>query len=539
MITFIACEDEVLNKEPKRFFSEIDLWNDFGMVKGYMANCYGALGDWRYTLRGGSAGSYESATNDAFIRYNYSIWVMNEGTISANNMGGWGTRWSQLYNYIRQINIFFERIDELEGVNDEEINIAKGEMKFLRARCYADLINHFGGVPIITNVYGLNDDFMVERSSYQDVVDYIISELDDASNLVPATRPSSDWGKVTKGACLALKSRVLLYAASILHDPSTEPNGSLFDYDKSNKWQEAADAAKAVIDLDLYSLVQVSSWQDYQLMFMANNSELIFGKSYSSQYSDWFIDLPNSPNGYGGWACNSPTQNLVDAYQMANGKNIDDPESGYNPDPELIYKNRELRFYANIVFQGCEFRGRKVEFYLPGGLDSSDGPLGHGCTQTGYTVRKFQDESIDFTTQYSTRPWIYFRLAEIYLNYAEAQYHLGNEDIAREYVNKIRNRVHLPDINSSGEELLQDIMHERRIELYFENHRFFDIRRWMIANETQGEVDAMGLDWRLENGKLSYILKVAQQTNWNDRMYYIPIPLSEIERTNLDQNPGY
>lgn len=538
IFTFAGCEKEVLNKEPKQFFSELDLWSDLGMIEAYTADLYNVLGDWRYTLRGGAAGSYASATNDAYIRYNYNIWVMNEGSISADNMGGWGPRWGQLYGDIRSINIFFDQIDKVEG-DQELLNFLKGEMHFLRARAYADLVKHFGGVPLITEPFELDDDFMIDRNSYREIVDFVISELDNAASLLPNTRPSGTLGRATRPAALAQKSRMLLYAASKLHDPSTEPSGSLFDYDKVNKWQEAADAAKAVIDLGMFSLPEVDTWKDYQLMFMSVNSETIFTKPYSSQYPDWFLDLPNSPNGYGGWATNSPTQNLVDAFQTADGKYINDPESGYDPSPSTIYNNRELRFYANIVHQGSEFRGRPVEFYLPGGMDSADGPLGHGCTHTGYTVRKFQDESIDFTSEYSIRPWVYFRLSEIYLNYAEAQYHLGNEDIAREYINKIRKRVHLPDINTSGNELIRDIMHERRMELYFENHYFFDIRRWMIAEETQGDVNAIGFDWMIEDGEVYYNTHTVQTTTWHDRMYYIPIPRSEIDRTGLVQNPGY
>jgi hypothetical protein len=180
-------------------------------------------------------------------------------------------------------------------------------------------------------------------------------------------------------------------------------------------------------------------------------------------------------------------------------------------------------------------------------LDSKDGPTGWNYAQTGYTMRKHMDESVDFLKTASTTPEIYFRLAGIYLNYAEAEYHLDNEDIARKYVNKIRNRVHLPDIHSSGQELLKDIRHERRIELTYEQyHRFNDLRRWMLA-EKELSKDAKGIAWKKVNGqgelsddgKLTYNFITAQHRSFKKRMYYLPIPKSEIEKTDLQQNWGY
>jgi hypothetical protein len=161
-------------------------------------------------------------------------------------------------------------------------------------------------------------------------------------------------------------------------------------------------------------------------------------------------------------------------------------------------------------------------------------------------MRKFMDESVDFNKGLGKQPYIFFRLAEIYLNYAEAQYHLDNEPVAREYINKIRARVGMPDISSSGPQLLEDIRHERRIELCFESKRFFDVRRWMIAEETDNK-NAAGVEWKKVNangelspaGTLQYKMVTAQQRSFLARMYYLPIPLSEINKTDLQQNPGY
>ena len=553
LFSFMGCEEEVLDKKPQTTFSEKDVWDDIDLIERYVINNYNALrGNWGYQLHGG-AYHLDAATNDIYSWSSYSFHNILDGTIGPDNINPRGPEangWSGSYEKIRNLNVFLEKIDESEDLDEEKVEVLKGEVKFLRAITYFHLVNFYGGVPIINKVFELDEDFMTERDSYQDVVDFIVSEADEAKEMLPETRSSDNWGRINKGACRALKSEILLYAASKLHNPDTEPSGPLFDYDKENKWQEAADAAKAVIDMPQYSLVQIDTWKDYQQMFLEKNSELILAKPNSAEYGSntSTLQIRSGPNGSGGYGHNTPTQNLVDAFEMANGKMIDEEGSGYNPSPDSIYENRELRFYANIIYEGCQFRGREIEYHLPGGMDSKDGPLAAGRSRTGYNLRKYQDESIDQTKEVSDRPNPIYRLASFYLNYAEAQYHLGNESIAREYVNKIRNRVHLPDINSSGKELLNDIRHERRIELLAERgKRFFDIRRWMIASEIE-KSDRRAIDWKKVdedgeldiNGELKYEIFTVKETVWDDKMYYLPIRRSEMEKAPyLQQNPGY
>ncbi|MDZ7690886.1 MAG: RagB/SusD family nutrient uptake outer membrane protein [Balneolaceae bacterium] len=253
---------------------------------------------------------------------------------------------------------------------------------------------------------------------------------------------------------------------------------------------------------------------------------------------DNWVDKMNSPNGYFGWAGNCPSQNYVDKFQMANGMNIN--ESGSNYDPQNPYIDRELRFYANIVYNGRMYRGREAEFFN-GGLDSPTSSVRPwNASPTGYTLYKFMDESVDFTTTSAPTPYIIYRLAEIYLNYAEAQYHLGNEDEARDYVNRVRTRAELPEIQSSGDQLLQDIRHERSIELAFENdHRWNDLRRWEILDQVAGD-DYIKIDIEKDgSGNLTYNRITAFERNFQPRMYSLPIPLEEIQKSSLKQNPGY
>ncbi len=558
LFIFIGCEDEVLDKSPKTVLTENELWNDKNLMEKYLYSTYNALptvwGISYYNTAAWTGGiaMLVNVSDEGFDQYNAdNLWLMNQGNISSDNLGPWTKQWAGNYSSIKNCNIFLERVDESAVVDEKTRSLWKGEVKFLRAYCYAYLIDYWGGVPIITKAFGLNDDFKVPRNSYEECVDFIIKELNEAQAMVPEDWSTAYWGRITKGACSALKSRVLLRAASKLHDPNTNPNGKLYDYGKETKWQDAADAAKAVIDMPQYSLTTVNTWEDYKKIFTELNSEIILATPRTSQYNAYgpyyalYIDLMNVPNGYpGGWSTNCPTQNMVDAFQMNNGKNINDSGSDYINSVEGIYENRELRFYANIIYNDAELLGRKLQYFQPGGKDSKDF---RNYGKTGYNMRKFMDEShVPSFAMNGNQPRIHFRLAEIYLNYAEAEYRLGHEDVAREYVNKIRKRVHLPEITTSGVELFKDIMHERRIELCFEDQRYFDVRRWMIADQTENE-DAYGIEWGKydANGNLSvdgtlkYTISLVQERNFSNKLYYLPISLSEIQKTDLEQNSGY
>ncbi len=537
VLVFQGCEEQVLDKPPRDVFSEVDVWNDIELAKKFQTTIYNGL--WLSPYKEIFAASSDEALSAENIT---GINNFTRGMIAPDYMMQFAPIWAFEYRYIRKANIFLDGIEALEG--DEEVkNVLKGETKFLRARMYFDLIKLFGGVPLITDVFELDDEFMVSRDSYESIVDWIVKELDEAAALVPAVRPASEWGRVTKGACLATKSNVLLHANSKLHDPSTQPSGPLFDYTKDT-WQACADAAKAVIDMPQYSLQPVETWQDYHRIFIEPNPEIIFAKVYHNNYGNRaaHICYANAPVKDGGWAEHTPLQGLIDEYEMDNGKRIYEEGSGYNPSIETIYSNREKRFYANILYHGSVWK-TPLDVVYPGGIEVSTPP--YICT--GYRLRKFMDETIQYMAgENGDTPWVWLRLAELYLNYAEAQFELGHEDIARDYVNIIRNRVGLPDITSSGQELFNDIVHERQIELCFEYHRFFDVRRWMIADSTDNK-DAMGIVWeKLDsqgnldpNGTLSYRYDLFYEREFTDKMYYLPIPYSEIVKTELEQNPGY
>jgi starch-binding outer membrane protein, SusD/RagB family len=257
-------------------------------------------------------------------------------------------------------------------------------------------------------------------------------------------------------------------------------------------------------------------------------------------------------NGDRGWGSDTPTQNHVDAYEMANGLPITNGASGY--DPANPYAGRDPRFYATILFDGAVWKNRATETFVSGeasvtgGKDTNQGPFDpQNATQSGYYTKKFLQEEVlpeQGSTVRSTSPWIMFRYAEILLNYAEAQFMLGNEGEARAIVNQVRKRpgVNMPDITEGGADLLKKIQNERRVELAFEGHRYFDVRRWKIANETESK-DIMGITIKkMSNGSKTYEPKLLiDRPAWDDRLLLLPIPRAEVNRSleSLKQNTGY
>lgn len=444
--------------------------------------------------------------------------------------------WPTLYSTISKANTFFANIGRLDPVaNADFIKNATGQVYFLRALCYFELLKRFGGVVLVTKVYAVNDTtFHETRTSWDSTKNFILSDISQAVSMLPGTVSSDNNGMATVGAALALKSRLLLYAASPYFNTSND----------MTKWQAAADAAKAVIDLGQYSLYASST--SYGKIFTDFfNPEVIFARIFGNVYDDRYntVNRDLSPNGYGngnGYSAYNPLQQMVDDFQMADGTAFswNNPVEAANP-----YQNRDPRFYADILFNGHSFQGRPAQFYQ-GGLDSKESAFAYwNASKTGYTILKMVDSTYDFSSvYYSPSQWIVFRLAEIYLNYAEAEAALGNTVEALTYLNMIRERAGMPDLTSAGgTDLMQKIQQERRIELCFEGHRFFDLRRWGIAETGAG--NALGViinPTNASNTSFSYQIDTVEVRTWVPSFYYYPIPRSETQiNPALTQNPGY
>jgi hypothetical protein len=391
-------------------------------------------------------------------------------------------------------------------------------------------------------VYNLSDNLqdaaLFTRSTIKESMDYAISELDAAAAGLPLNN-SGSWkeGRATKGAALALKSRLTLYAASPLYNAGT--------------WADAAKAAQDVIALNKYSLYQGG----YGNLFLdANNPETIFARYYTKGAGHTHMEIANGPNGYGGWGGNLPLQNLVDDYEMNTGKPITDPASGF--DPANPYKNRDNRFYATILYNGAPYRGDTIRTFTPGGKDSKDGPDNWNTSKTGYYLKKYMNDSYPLQNPWGNagfQPWYYFRYAEILLNYAEAANEAYGPDAvapgatmtARQAVNMIRTRasVNMPELPAglSKDAMRDAVRYERRIELAFEEHRFYDVRRWKIADVTENK-PAGGISITKSGSNFVYTPKVALDgRKFLVQHYWLPIPRAEIQASGnkIEQNPNY
>lgn len=535
---------KALDKAPLDSYTDQSVWSDLKLAEAFANNIYNVLPTCTYNWSNSINRSFllSSAVDEAYNKFDYAgvRSVITKGILSPDNAGDFDI-WAKNYYHIQNANLFLSKIDDIPG-DETYRNRIKGEVIFLRAFAYFQLASDYGGVPLIREPFDLNSNFVVPRSSYDECISFIVQELDQAAGLLPGNASGSTIGRITEPMALALKSRVLLYAASAQWNPTND----------AAKWEAASAASKAVIDMNRFQL----HTGNYTEIFTTFNTELIGVRLSNKQYN-WSafdgIEMMSYPSGFHGWAAFAPTQNLVDAFGMANGKLTSDPLSGYNP--QQPYLNRDPRFYANIVYDGrplgnpayVTYRvnssnptGTEAEFY-EGGMDSPQGIDTWNNSETRYTFRKYMDTTYDFnvTTQ-TNKFWILSRLAEIYLNYAEAEFHLGREANARQYLDLVRSRAGITTpVTESGAALEARIRNERQVELCFEGHRYYDIRRWKIAEETQNVNIGQVIINRAVNGSKTYQYKTLEQRFFQPGNYLLPIPATEIQRTGLPQNPGY
>ncbi|WP_121811219.1 RagB/SusD family nutrient uptake outer membrane protein [Mucilaginibacter kameinonensis] len=536
LIMGFSCK-KVIDLQPTSSFTTNNVWKDPSLIQVFVNQIYKES---VFAFKDGGFG-WGSQTDELYSNFNWcneNTYIMGQATPDNQsssfplNYSSTLNYWTTLYSTIQKTNLFFQNVSMADSVgHGAQLNNMKGEVHFLRALCYFELLKRFGGVPLITKVYTANDNTFTEsRATYDQTRDFILTEIAAAAAILPKTYAnSSDYGKATLGAALALKSRLLLYAASPTFNTGNDVS----------RWQAAADAAKAVIDLNVYSLHGNAT--TYNTIFTDFfNSEVIFSRVFNAQvqedrYNTLYRDL--SPNGYNGYSAYNVLEQMVEDFDMADGSHFSWTANGTNP-----YQNREPRFYADILYNGAPFQKRSAQFY-EGGLDSKTSSLSPwNASKTGYTIRKMVDESYDFNVQpYSACQWVAFRLGEIYLNYAEAEAALGNSSEALNYLNKIRVRAGMPTITATGAALTDAIRHERRIELCFEGHRFFDIRRWGMAEI--GSKDALGITitpTSPANTSFTYKVTTIQKRTWVPSFYYYPIPRKEIQiNPNIKQNPNY
>lgn len=569
--TMLASCADILDKKPLTEISDNDLWSDPALLKAFVNSRYNQVGV------NGAESMQSSIVDETELTWLRGCETHNFARLSPTDLGrmngawwGWDNRsWSTKWTNISNCNIFFERVDNVAFTDETEKTKLVGQVRFIRAFEYWDLIARWGAMPIITKSFSINDREEIvgqKRNTYKECIDFLVSDLDQAAKELPANWSGDDYGRATSVAALALKSRILLYAASPLMNEDVKIPEVGYTTPEPDRWQKAAKAATEALDAaqnagyELYNLNGDPS-KNYQLIFMDNtaaNKETLFARMGTSSADGESIsscDQYNNPNGYGGWGGNCPLQELVDAYEVvkdgvASKFDWNNPEEKANP-----YANRDPRFYATILYDGAKWMTRNVETYFDvdgngnitgGGKDTKFGNDSWNASPTGYNMKKFMDEGYALNSwNFCARNWIHLRMAELYLNKAEALYYTGDEEGAREALKPVRQRAGMPAVTATGTDLLEAIKNERRIEFAFEEHRYFDVRRWKEAPKYFGTtVHAITIK-KYPDGKKTYEVDklrsdVGGDRKWDDKMYWLPIPKSEMDKNpNLVQNPGY
>jgi len=586
-----SCSEDFLETKPLTEISEVDLWGDPALARLFVNHIYAGIPE---PFRRGRLSS--NLVDEADYRGNTGSKNFNNGVINQDATPTWtniyyNRTWANFYSNIRYCNQFLENVDRIPfddiatgGLTEKDKMI--GEVHFLRAYLYHEMVGAYGGVPLVKETYGLDADFNAPRDSYEDCINFIVAECDLAVDMLPEAHSGADVGRATKGAAMALKSRVLLYAASDLYNTNVNAgfsNPELVGYvggSRSERWTAAKNAAKDVMNLNLYSLYMAnpapgdSIAQNYAEYFLTKSltEEDIWAKFFVVQSSQ-MVGLYSGPNGYHGWGANAPVGDLIDDFEMADGTRFDWNNPAHSAEP---YKNRDQRFYADIFYEGAKWRQRpgdvadrdplnalqvgtwevwdndlqlKVNVF---GLDTRQGGVEEwNGSYTGYYMRKFLDPALDISFieagggGYQSVPYRYFRYAEILLNYAEACIELDEDVEARTYINMVRRRAGQPDITESGDALRTRYRNERRIELAFEEHRIHDVRRWAIGPEAYHPVLSAKVVYELLPDNSTATIptithEVFQERSWLDKAYFMPIARSEMNKNNqLVQNPGY
>ncbi len=549
-INFASCKDEILDVDPVDTFTDAAVWNDLALAEAYINTSYIEI-----KCDGDKGSRWSSLSEEVFQLHTYGTENVRQGYISPDNSGfGWEddmwNPWHYFYKCIKNVNLFLEKIENVPTPNpgDEEWkNSLIGQGHFLRGYFYFQLYSLFGRVPLIDKVYPLDtEEFTETRASIEEVTAFIVADCDiAAANLPVEYEDANDLGRATKGAALMLKGRTLLFAASPLYDEN---------YPDPAKWQKAAEANKAVIDLNQYSLRPVSNSDEYAALFYdEHNPETIFQKLYDKKWvvgcNNTFLHQPpvGPGNGFLSWGTLQPTHNVVSRFQNSDG-------TDYIQESEDVYPwdDRDIRLKADIFVDG-EMWGygednREIEFYVAGDEDTNPGKDGievkpNTGTRTGYAMKKFLDPDFDcFASISNPSPWIYMRLAEVYLNYAECLIELGgadNESLALEYINLVRERALLPP--AEGNDLRAEYEQERLIELLFEGQRWFDIRRWKTAEEIYSQPITGIVIKKFSDGSKTYTVKdepVETRNFYAPQNYWMPIPRSELRKApQLDAAP--
>ena len=505
----------------------------------------------------------EFASNSAYFlagATDEAQYALEAGNVNSYVNGGWSPAnpfdrtWTKSYTAIADANMFLEKLDEAD-ISDWEQNpeyskwvsqleLFPYELRFLRAYFYFELFRTYGDVPLVTTTLTNAQANSVKRTPADEIVKFIVEECDAVAPYLPVTYETevgSEVGRATRVAAAALKARTLLYAASPLHNPTGD----------KTKWAKAAEACKYVLDNAANWGLSLSS---YGLLWGHDafyNKELIFGLGRGDDSDNGNVfEKANYPVGVeNGSSGNCPTQSLVDQYEYQdNGETFGERHPG-NIDLNLQdpYEGLDPRFALTVVKNGDEWPSngaqKKVMETFVGGFN---GAPKYGATPTSYYLRKYVDGACVTTADNQTfrrHTWIVFRLGEFYLDYAEAVFNAtGSANdatygmTANEAVNVLRNRadIQMPEFTEDGDAWVKRYERERLVELAFENHRFWDVRRWKKGAQYFKTIQAATISPSL------VLTRSTITRQWDEKYNFYPIPQSElIKNSNLTQNPGW
>lgn len=534
-MVFAGCQD--LNMNNPSTITPKDLWKDPSLIELYVNHLYIYLPGWDHSVYN----NISDEARDNFPGSTPNNILIGEWNETNNPMGNW----THSYKYIRVANDFLAGIYSA-SVEKEVITLAAAEVRFFRAMLYFGLVKRYGGVPLILEPQQLNSDLQVARNSLDECFDFIVKEMEEIEEDLPLDIVR---GKISKGAALSLKARALLYHASPLYNSTGD----------TERWSKAYVAAKSVMSLNKYSLYPdlKKLWLDMS----ENHPEIILEKQYLLPNISHGWDCAVKPltlaNGDAGHC--SPLQELIDAFPMKSGKSISDQNTDYNP--LKPYEGRDDRFYAYIGYNQAVISGMeggklnsnyKLNIYKGG--NDYDNPSGNPIwqiytTYTGYfTVKAVDPDNKVYGYWYgSTQPWIEFRYAEILLNFAEAANEVnGPTAEAYDAIDLLRSRAGITNPmprTLSKEEFREFIRNERYVELCFEHHRYWDLRRWKTAEDRLNDTKYSGVVITKEdNNTFTYNYQSVDATNlkFENRMYFMPIPKGEIAKNKLlIQNEGW
>ncbi|RAK00152.1 putative outer membrane starch-binding protein [Larkinella arboricola] len=502
-----GCGNDILETQPQDRYTEESFWKSETNVAAAMIGCYTVLRN--EGLFGGTATPLweETATPNAYNYDNSGGWnVIAAGTQTATNSTIISARWNDAYRGIGRCNTLLARIDQV-GMDETLKNRTKAEATFLRALYYTMLEMYYGDVPLILDEPDPTTQANLPRTPRADVVAQILKDLDAAAAVLPVKySQSSDLGRATRGAALALKARVLLFEASPLNNPSGD----------AARWKAAADAAKAVMDLPGAGYALFPNYRNLFLPANDNSVESIFDVQYKSPEQGSSFDLIGRQ-----YNTNAPVQNLIDAYLMKDGLPISQSPL-YNP--AKPYENRDPRLYQTVVYPGDVFQGEAV-------TPSRFVVTGYGIKK--YTIYDKEANPVNLQGGRSEINYMVIRYADVLLMYAEAQNEAGATPDASVYdaINKVRVRAGMPTIAAGKtKEQLRDLIRlERRIEFAGEGFYYNDIRRWKLAEQV------------LKGPITNYDNKPIMTRTFNaQRDYWWPLPQTQLDlNPALSQNTGY